>query len=132
MPMLETQKVIVRQRRATRAMTQSEARRILSALTETMGKDGILVVHKDDEPSSGRAVLRREAVLQGEAGSVEAAEGTEGAEDTEGPDDAWEDVVPGKALRWPKCECGSPKCPDYDALRTKVAERNRRSSRGGI
>jgi hypothetical protein len=141
MPMLETQTVIVRQRRAMRAMTQSEARRILSALTETMGKDGILVVHKDEERSSGRAVLRGEAVLQGEAaeaGSAEAAadaaEAAEAAEaaDAEGPDDAWEDVVPGKALRWPKCECGSPKCPDYDALRTKVAERNRRSSRGGI
>lgn len=24
------------------------------------------------------------------------------------------DLAPGSALRWPKCECGSPKCPDYE------------------
>ncbi|WP_329457331.1 hypothetical protein [Streptomyces sp. NBC_01497] len=94
-------------------MTQSKARRVLTELTETMGKDGVLIVHKDEEMPGRAADLPQEAL------------------DADGPGDAWEDVVPGKALRWPKCECGSPKCPDYDALRTKVAERNRRSSRGG-
>ncbi|MFI6699530.1 hypothetical protein ACIBJC_11240 [Streptomyces sp. NPDC050509] len=24
------------------------------------------------------------------------------------------DLAPGSALKWPPCECGSPKCPDYD------------------
>ncbi|MFF2522602.1 hypothetical protein [Streptomyces liangshanensis] len=24
------------------------------------------------------------------------------------------DLVPGAALRWPKCECGRKLCPDYE------------------
>ncbi|WP_326611280.1 hypothetical protein OG949_18325 [Streptomyces scopuliridis] len=24
------------------------------------------------------------------------------------------DLVPGAALRWPKCECGHSLCPDYE------------------
>ncbi|MBP0460363.1 hypothetical protein [Streptomyces montanisoli] len=84
-------------------MTQSEARRALSELTQSMGTDGTLIVPK------GEGAAERPADAW----------------------DEWEDSAPGKALQWPKCECGSPKCPDYDALRTKVAERNKRSSRGG-
>lgn len=50
------------------------------------------------------------------------------------------DLAPGSALRWPKCECGSPKCPDYEPpaeplaepLSARVAEANRRSRRGGL
>ncbi|MGQ4514366.1 hypothetical protein [Streptomyces sp. DW26H14] len=96
-------------------MTQSEARRVLSELTESCGRDGALLVPKG------------EAVPEQEAGDVAEPE----PEEADGPEDAWEDVVPGRALRWPMCRCGSPKCPDYETLRTKVAERNRRSSRGG-
>jgi hypothetical protein len=78
-----------------------------------MGRDGILLVRKDEDvPEQG-------------------ADQPEEPEEPGGPEDAWEDMVPGRALRWPKCECGSRKCPDYEALRTKVAERNKRSSRGG-
>ncbi|GHF63684.1 hypothetical protein GCM10010218_51320 [Streptomyces mashuensis] len=55
-----------------------------------------------------------------------------------GPEGA--DLVPGSGLRWPKCECGSPKCPDYDPtagrpgeeLRARVAEANRWSRRSGL
>lgn len=51
-----------------------------------------------------------------------------------------EDLAPGSPLRWPKCECGSPKCPDYQArpqaareeLSARVAEANERSRRGGL
>ncbi|MFI5755133.1 hypothetical protein [Streptomyces sp. NPDC051569] len=32
------------------------------------------------------------------------------------------DLVPGSALRWPPCECGSPKCPDYVAPSGPEAE----------
>lgn len=54
------------------------------------------------------------------------------------------DRAPGSALRWPKCECGSPKCPDHeppaepsakpsaDELSAKVAEANRRSRRSRL
>lgn len=28
-----------------------------------------------------------------------------------GPEGA--DLAPSSALHWPRCECGSPKCPDY-------------------
>lgn len=46
---------------------------------------------------------------------------------------------PGSPFHWPKCACGSPKCPDYQAhppatqeeMRARVAEVNRRSRRGG-
>jgi hypothetical protein len=31
------------------------------------------------------------------------------------PDPEGADLAPGSALRWPRCECGSPKCPDYKA-----------------
>ncbi|MCF3962456.1 hypothetical protein [Streptomyces fuscigenes] len=116
-------------------MTQSEARRILSALTETMGKDGVLVVHKGEEVPSGAGQSGRSGAsplgrgAEDEEAAVGAADAAEAADgDCEV---AWEDLVPGKALRWPKCECGSPKCPDYDASRPRAAERDRRSGRGG-
>ncbi|MFD5114187.1 hypothetical protein ACFWNG_18025 [Streptomyces sp. NPDC058391] len=83
-------------------MTRSEARRFLSRLSEAFGVDGVLIVHKTE---------------------VE-----EGA-----------DLAPGSALKWPTCECGHPKCPDYESagspsekLSAEVAERNKRSSRGGV
>ncbi|MEU3187129.1 hypothetical protein ABZ707_23435 [Streptomyces sp. NPDC006923] len=83
-------------------MTRSDARRFLSLLSDVFGVDGVLIVPKT-EP------------------------GGEGA-----------DLVPGSALRWPKCECGGPKCPDYeppappgDELSARLAEQNKRSSRGG-
>ncbi|MFF8912075.1 hypothetical protein ACF08M_01815 [Streptomyces sp. NPDC015032] len=55
-----------------------------------------------------------------------------------GPEDA--DLTPGSALRWPKCECGNPRCPDYEPpaqslaerLSSRVAEINERSSKGGL
>lgn len=56
-----------------------------------------------------------------------------------GPEGA--DLGPGSPLRRPKCACGSPKCPDYQAppphpareeLSARVAEVNRRSRRGGL
>lgn len=55
-----------------------------------------------------------------------------------GPEGA--DMAPSSALRWPRCECGSPKCPDYkppstrptEGLRTRVSEVNARSRRGGL
>lgn len=55
-----------------------------------------------------------------------------------GPEGA--DLALNSALRWPRCECGSPKCPDYKApssgpaegLSGKVAEANARSRRGGL
>lgn len=44
---------------------------------------------------------------------------------------------PGAALAWPKCRCGSPKCPDYvpaqppsTDLSARLAERNQHSRRG--
>lgn len=53
-----------------------------------------------------------------------------------GPEGA--DLAPSSALRWPRCECGNPKCPDYKAppsrptegLSSRVAEVNARSRRG--
>lgn len=82
----------------------SEARQFLSRLSGTFGVGGVLMVQKSDS-------------------------GPEGA-----------DLAPGSALRWPRCECGSPKCPDYkappngptEALRSRVAEANARSRRGGL
>lgn len=55
-----------------------------------------------------------------------------------GPEGA--DLAPSSALRWPQCECGSPRCPDYKAapnkptegLSSRVAEANARSRRGGL
>lgn len=55
-----------------------------------------------------------------------------------GPEGA--DLAPNSALCWPRCECGSPKCPDYEAppgqpperLSNRVAEANARSRRGGL
>lgn len=48
------------------------------------------------------------------------------------------DPPPSDGLKWPKCQCGSPRCPDYPAitrtqgeLGAKVAEINERSRRGG-
>lgn len=60
------------------------------------------------------------------------------------------DLAPGTALKWPKCDCGNPVCPDYEApvgtpansaatpaltpvideLTDKVREINRRSREG--
>lgn len=113
-------------------MRSSESRRFLSLLIAAFGVDGRLLARKD--------------VL-----------GAEGA-----------DLVPGAALRWPKCRCGQPKCPDYpgpvtqhsvpqdsvpedptsrepvhrapetptgaspESLGARLAERNKRSSRGGV
>ncbi|GAA1169337.1 hypothetical protein GCM10009654_28210 [Streptomyces hebeiensis] len=84
----------------------SSARQRLSLLIAAFGVDGALVVPKDDP-------------------------GAEGA-----------DLAPGAALRWPKCRCGNAVCPDVEpppAARTPaeelsalVAERNRRSRRGGL
>ncbi len=53
-----------------------------------------------------------------------------------GPEGA--DLAPSSALHWPRCECGSPKCPDYkpppnspsEGLRGRVAAANARSRRG--
>ncbi|MFI6084373.1 hypothetical protein ACIBBB_25960 [Streptomyces sp. NPDC051217] len=43
---------------------------------------------------------------------------------------------PGASLAWPKCECGSPKCPDYvppvSTLSARLAERNQHSRRGRL
>lgn len=55
-----------------------------------------------------------------------------------GPEGA--DLAPSSALHWPRCECGSPKCPDYKpppnspsaGLSGRVATANARSSRGGL
>ncbi|MEX2985866.1 hypothetical protein [Streptomyces sp. C36] len=49
-------------------------------------------------------------------------------------------LAPSDGLEWPRCECGSPRCPDGKApavrpteeLTAKVAEANRRSRRGGL
>ncbi|MFI5758253.1 hypothetical protein [Streptomyces sp. NPDC051569] len=30
------------------------------------------------------------------------------------PETEGADLAPGSALKWPPCECGHPKCPDYD------------------
>nr|WSZ96387.1 hypothetical protein OH820_12615 [Streptomyces sp. NBC_00857] len=83
-------------------MASSEARRFLSWLSDAFGVDGVLIVWKDP--------------------------GGDGA-----------DLAPGDALKWPACQCGSPKCPDFepsassgDDLGARLAERNRRSSRGGV
>ncbi|MFE7129811.1 hypothetical protein ACFVIM_03040 [Streptomyces sp. NPDC057638] len=53
-----------------------------------------------------------------------------------GPEGA--DLVPGDALRWPKCRCGSERCPDYvpqaertaNGLLSRLVEVNQRSRRG--
>lgn len=55
-----------------------------------------------------------------------------------GPEGA--DLAPSSALHWPRCECGSPKCPDHkhpsnspsEGLSARVAEANARSRRGGL
>ncbi|MFJ1600113.1 hypothetical protein [Streptomyces sp. NPDC088261] len=65
-------------------MSSSDARRLLSQLTEAFGVDGMLIVRKS-EPGTG---------------------------DNDGEGDG-ADLVPGSGLRWPKCRCGQPVCPDY-------------------
>ncbi|GFH33955.1 hypothetical protein SCWH03_01590 [Streptomyces pacificus] len=55
-----------------------------------------------------------------------------------GPEGA--DLAPSSALHWPRCECGSAKCPGFKAppirptggLSGRVAEANARSRRGGL
>lgn len=50
------------------------------------------------------------------------------------------DLAPGSALSWPRCECGSPRCPDYndppnrppEGLSSNVAESDARSRGGGL
>ncbi|MFF5567850.1 hypothetical protein ACFY7Z_19600 [Streptomyces sp. NPDC012623] len=86
---------------------RSEARELLSRLSDAFSGNGVFVVSKGP--------------------------GSEGA-----------DLAPSSALTWPKCECGRPVCPDYDPekstdtelaedpMKTKLADRNRRSSRGGL
>lgn len=97
-------------------MTHSKVRRFLSRLTDELGTNGVLIIQK----------------------STPGAEG--------------EDLVPGSALRWPPCECGHSSCSDderplqplaepsaepsaelpADSLGVRVAERNKRSRRGGL
>ncbi|MYV53061.1 hypothetical protein [Streptomyces sp. SID3212] len=67
-------------------MSGSDARRLLSQLTEAFGVDGMLIVRKP-EPGAGD---------NGGNGDGDGA-----------------DLVPGSGLRWPKCRCGQPVCPDY-------------------
>ncbi|MFI6702045.1 hypothetical protein ACIBJC_24270 [Streptomyces sp. NPDC050509] len=78
---------------------RSEARDLLSRLSDAFGRGGVFVLGK--EPVA------------------------EGA-----------DLAPGSALRWPKCECGKPVCPDYEPgdqrISARLADRNKRSSRGGV
>lgn len=58
--------------------------------------------------------------------------------DTGGPEGG--DLAPGDGLKWPRCRCGSPRCPDYRApavqsteeLSARVAEVNERSRRSGL
>lgn len=92
-------------------MSGSEARRVLSRLMSAFGTDGVLVVRKVD--------------------------GKDGYGDGDGGDDPEQLLGPGAALAWPKCECGSPKCPDYvppasppTGLSARLAERNQHSRRG--
>ncbi|MYV51202.1 hypothetical protein [Streptomyces sp. SID3212] len=40
--------------------------------------------------------------------------GTDGVLVVPKPETGDADLVPGAALRWPKCECGQKLCPDYD------------------
>lgn len=61
-----------------------------------------------------------------------------GKADAGGPEGAA--LAPSDGLKWPRCECGSPRCPDYEApavrpteeLGARVAEANERSRRGGL
>ncbi|MFJ4920753.1 hypothetical protein [Streptomyces sp. NPDC088725] len=56
---------------------------------------------------------------------------------TSDPGGGGADLVPGSALRWPPCECGSEQCPDSvpgvkplspaEVLSARLAERNRLS-----
>lgn len=92
-------------------MSGSEARRLLSRLMNAFGTDGVLVVRKLDGGGNG----------------------------SDGDGDMAELLGPGAALAWPKCECGSPKCPDYvppapppTDLSARVAERNQHSRRGRL
>ncbi|MET9482157.1 hypothetical protein [Streptomyces sp. NPDC006638] len=71
-------------------MSSSDARRLLSQLTEAFGVDGMLIVRKS-EPGTG-----------GDGGNGNGNGEGDGA-----------DLVPGSGLRWPKCRCGRPVCPDY-------------------
>ncbi|MFD6987912.1 hypothetical protein [Streptomyces sp. NPDC059943] len=58
---------------------------------------------------------------------------------SDGDNDTAQLLGPGAALAWPKCECGSPKCPDYvtpapppTGLSARLAERNQHSRRGRL
>ncbi|WP_405821658.1 hypothetical protein OG705_18115 [Streptomyces sp. NBC_00838] len=59
--------------------------------------------------------------------------------DSDGENDLAGLLGPGAALAWPKCECGSTKCPDYvppapppTGLSARLAERNQHSRRGRL
>ncbi|MFD3487555.1 MULTISPECIES: hypothetical protein [unclassified Streptomyces] len=86
-------------------MSGSDARRFLSRLMSTFGTDGVLVVRKIDGNGDGGGNADAEQVLG-----------------------------PGAVLAWPKCQCGSAKCPDFvppaSNLSARLAERNRHSRRG--
>lgn len=57
-----------------------------------------------------------------------------------GPGPEGADLAPGDGLKWPGCQCGDRRCPDYEppaepsteGLTAKVAEANRRSRRSGL
>ncbi|MFJ2112033.1 MULTISPECIES: hypothetical protein [unclassified Streptomyces] len=94
-------------------MASSEARWVLGRLTEAFGVNGVLMARK--EPGSNGP--------EGQSKEPEVPQWAEGGD------------LPGAALRWPPCECGGPKCPDSapeEPLNQRLAERNRRSSRGGV
>lgn len=80
-------------------MTQSKARRFLSRLTAEFGTNGMLIVQKS-------------------------ADGLNGGDD--GYEAEGADLVPGSALRWPKCECGHSLCPDSGSGRMIPNLRDRR------
>ncbi len=77
--------------------------------------------------SEARQFLSRLSSALGSGGVLVARKRSHGSEGA--------DVTPVDGLEWPKCECGSPRCPDYqarpgavgDALRSEVAGANERS-----
>lgn len=80
----------------------------------------------------GRRFLSQLAGTFGIAGAVLVAKADGG-----GPEGG--DLPPGNGLKWPKCQCGSPLCPDCQAvartqgeLGARVAEVNERSRRSGL
>lgn len=122
-------------------MGSSEARWVLARLTEAFGVNGALMARKGPDSYGPEGA--------GSVGGSDGSDGPDSPDSTPRPDAAdGADLVPGSVLRWPPCECGGPKCPDSgpggsgsgDAgpgnadglLSRRLAERNRRSSRGGV